>query len=199
MCVFSMTWQPPALFKHGVGCAGSLIVRLGLPVVHAVPGTLWRGKEGAQQGQAASNTSPTEPKASGGALNTRTGPGRNDNEDQDCVIQDNMSGQRFKPHTHTMTQTCKYRNICTEACLLIFRLAGMQTIKTRNVFQEKTSSKNVQLLLCCHVCLLVIMIEIYVFFALWGFTWHSGSYGQSCDIFFLESCVDEDLVLVDNW
>lgn len=26
---------------------------------------------------------------SGGALNTRTGPGRNDNEDQDCVTQDN--------------------------------------------------------------------------------------------------------------
>lgn len=63
VCVFGMTWQPPALFKHGVGCAGSLVVRLGLPLVHAVPGTLWRGKEGAQQGQAASNTSPTEPKA----------------------------------------------------------------------------------------------------------------------------------------
>lgn len=63
VCVFGMTWQPPALFKHGVGCAGSLVVRLGLPLVHAVPGTPWRGKEGAQQGQAASNTSPTEPKA----------------------------------------------------------------------------------------------------------------------------------------
>lgn len=63
VCVFGMTWQPPALFKHGVGCAGSLVVRLGLPLVHAVPGTLWRGKEGAQRGQAASNTSPTEPKA----------------------------------------------------------------------------------------------------------------------------------------
>ncbi|KAK9533729.1 hypothetical protein VZT92_008830 [Zoarces viviparus] len=63
MCVFGMTWQPPALFKHGVGCAGSLIVRLGSPPAHAVPGTLRRGKEGAQRGQAAFNTSPTEPKA----------------------------------------------------------------------------------------------------------------------------------------
>lgn len=89
MCVFSMTWQPPALFKHGVGCAGSLIVRLGLPLVHAVPGTLWRGKEGAQRGQAASNTSPTEPKDPlVGLWTTRTGPGRHDNEDQYCVTQE---------------------------------------------------------------------------------------------------------------
>lgn len=63
LCVFGMTWQPPALFKHGVSCAGSHIASLGKTVVHAVSGTLQRGKEGAQQGQAASNTSPTEPKA----------------------------------------------------------------------------------------------------------------------------------------
>lgn len=61
--VFGMTWQPPALFKHVVGCAGSRIVRLGMTVVHAVSGTLWWRKEGAQRGQAASDTSPTEPKA----------------------------------------------------------------------------------------------------------------------------------------
>lgn len=63
VCVFGMTRRPPALFKHGVGCAGCLIVRLGLPLVHAVPGTPRRGKEGTQRGQAACNTSPTVPKA----------------------------------------------------------------------------------------------------------------------------------------
>lgn len=63
VCAFGMTWRPPALFKHDVGCAGSLIVRLGLPLVHAVPGTPRRGKEGTQRGQAAWNTSPMVPKA----------------------------------------------------------------------------------------------------------------------------------------
>lgn len=46
--------------------------------------------------------------------------------------------------------------------------------------------------------LLQIMIEIHVVFALPEITWHSGPYGQYCDIFFLEFWVDEDLVSVDN-
>lgn len=84
-----MTWRPPALFKHGVGCAGSLIVRLGLPVVHAVPGTPLRGKEGAQRGQAACDTSPTVPKAPLVGLRTAEQAQReNDNEDGDCVTRD---------------------------------------------------------------------------------------------------------------
>lgn len=33
---------------------------------------------------------------SGGALNTRTGPGRNDNEDRDCVTQDYTSGHHHR-------------------------------------------------------------------------------------------------------
>lgn len=84
-----MTWRPPALFKHGVGCAGSLIVRLGSPLVHAVPGTPLRGKEGAQRGQAACNTSPTVPKAPLVGLRTaEQAPARNGNEDRDGVTRD---------------------------------------------------------------------------------------------------------------
>lgn len=104
MCVFGMTWQPPALFKHGVGCAGSLIVRLGLPLVHAVPGTLRRGKEGAQQGQAASNTSPTEPKAPlVGLWTPEQAQGemimRTETVLHRITCRDAITG--FKPHTHT--------------------------------------------------------------------------------------------------
>ncbi|XP_061700055.1 uncharacterized protein LOC133513351 isoform X2 [Syngnathoides biaculeatus] len=55
------TQRPPALFKRHAG--GPQVTGLSVAVVHAVPGTLQRGKEGTQRGQAASNTSPTEPKA----------------------------------------------------------------------------------------------------------------------------------------
>lgn len=62
-CVFGMTWQPPALFKHGVGCARQPRRQAWLATGTRCARHPAEGEGRSAAGQAASNTSPTEPKA----------------------------------------------------------------------------------------------------------------------------------------